>query len=163
MAEQSIAVLRKRDGTEMSVTGAASCAHVRDDLGIFDMNVEVDLDETQAGVEPAGKKRKEDEVSKELVAAAVQMAVDNVMKRIESQRQSLIEEMNGSVERTAGAAMKVLTTDMHDRMLKWESPTSSQMQTQMQTEMQKHWNIFEKKWESSIVQLKLGAKDGTIS
>ena len=49
MAEQSIAVPRKRDGTEMSVTGAA--------LKGRSVNEEVNLNATQVS-EPAGQKLK---------------------------------------------------------------------------------------------------------
>ena len=57
VVEQSIAVQRKRDGTEMSVTGAAPCDFVRNDLDTGDLNVRVDLDATQVS-EPAGKWKK---------------------------------------------------------------------------------------------------------
>ena len=58
VAEQCIAtLLRKRDGTETSVTGAVASASARNDLDTVDMNAEVDPDETQTAVEPVGKKK----------------------------------------------------------------------------------------------------------
>ena len=67
VAEQSIAVLRKRDGTEMSVTVAAPSDFVRNDLDTVDMNVEVDLDATQVS-ELVGKNWKNDDVTKDMMS-----------------------------------------------------------------------------------------------
>ena len=61
----------------------------RNDLGTNAMNVDADHDETQVVMELEGGKRQGDGVSKEMVADAAQIAVDNVMSRNESQRQSL--------------------------------------------------------------------------
>ena len=116
-------------GAEISEACAAPCTPTRSDLGTSAMNVDVDINETQAAIQLADKKRKNDEVSKELMAVFVQMAVDNVMKRIDPQRQSVVEEVNGSVERAFDKAVKVLTTDLHDRMTKWETQMSSQTQS----------------------------------
>ena len=99
---------RKRDGTP--------CTPTRSELDTSAMNVDIDINETQAAIQPAHKKRKNDEVLKELMAAVVQMAVDNVMKRIDPQRQSVAEEVNGSVERAFDEAVKVLTTDLQHRI-----------------------------------------------
>ena len=63
-ASGSLAALlqpRKRDGTEMSVSGVAPSDLVRSNLDTVDMSVEVDLDATQVA-EPAGKKWKKDDV-----------------------------------------------------------------------------------------------------
>ena len=100
----------------MSLAGAAPCAHVRTIWVQSRGTWKRSFDETQAAVEPAGKKRKEGKVSKELMAAAAQIAVDNVMNGIQS-RQTLIEEMNGSVERAVGAVMQ----KHWDIFRKWES------------------------------------------
>ena len=43
----------------MSEAGAAPCTPTRSEPGTSAMNVDIDLDETQAAIEPAGKKRKE--------------------------------------------------------------------------------------------------------
>ena len=69
------------------------------------------------------------------MAAAAQLAVDNVMTRIESQRQSLIEGMNGGESGECGSGC---ATDLHDRMLKYKTHMSSQMQTQKRG----HWAYF---------------------
>ena len=91
VAEQSTSVLRRK---------TRQCRDVRDwcravypnksEPGASAMNVDGDLDETQAAIEPAGKKkRKEGDVSDELMAATAQM-----VERIDAQRQSSVEEMN---------------------------------------------------------------------
>ena len=47
------------------------------------MNVDIDLDETQAGiVEPVGEKRKEDDVTRELLDDAANRAAKEVMKEM---------------------------------------------------------------------------------
>ena len=51
------------------------------------------------------------------------------------------------------------TTELYNLTRKWEL----QVGTQMQTQAQSHWEYFEKRWESRIVQLEPGAEDGFIS
>ena len=66
IAEESIAILRKRDGTQMSEVAVAPCTPTRSEPSASEMNVEVGLDETQV-FEPAGKKWKQDDVAKDML------------------------------------------------------------------------------------------------
>ena len=68
------------------------------------MNVEVDLDETQSAIEPVGKKRKEDDVTRERMDVAARRAAKEVMKEMASEHerreQRLMTEMaSENVER----------------------------------------------------------------
>ena len=78
---------RKRDGTEMAVaggTGVAACTPTMSDPGAKLLNGEMDLDETQAAaLEHTCKKRKEDDVTREMMQGAAQKAVDKVMSRFQ--------------------------------------------------------------------------------
>ena len=70
-ASRSLATLLKRVGTEMGEAGAAGvapCSPTRSDAGASALNVEMDLDEMQAAAfEPTGKRRNEDDVTRELL------------------------------------------------------------------------------------------------
>ena len=58
VAEKSIAaLLRKRDGTEMSEAEVAARTLTRNDLGTHAMNGDADVDETQAVMDTEGQKR----------------------------------------------------------------------------------------------------------
>ena len=55
----------------------------RSEPGVSAMNVDIDLDETQAAiVEPVGEKRKEDDVTRELLDDAAKRAAKEVMKEM---------------------------------------------------------------------------------
>ena len=96
-----------------------------------------------------------------MMAAAAKIAVDDELRRIDSQRTELGRRNERLCGEGHGAAMKVQTADLHERMTKWETQMSSQIQTQMKAQIQQHWNIFEKKWEGNNVQLEPGICQGS--
>ena len=115
-ASRSIAAVlqpRKRDGTEMAeagATGVAACNPTPSDQGAHLLNEEMDLDETQAAaLDRSCKRRKEDDVTREMIEGAAPKAVDKVMSQSQSQQQLLIDSMNGSVEKAVSNAVGGLT------------------------------------------------------
>ena len=86
VAEESIAILRKRHGTEMADAVVASCSPARSEPNESAMHVEVDFDETQV-FELGGKRWKQDDVAKEMLTsfaedAASKAAGDQSYKRL---------------------------------------------------------------------------------
>ena len=102
----------------------------------------MDLKETQAAVlENSSKRRKEDDVTREMMEGAAQRAVGDVMltlqSQLQAQQQFLLDNMNGSVKEAVINAVNRLTSDLHSWMQTWEG--------KVETQMQKHWDDFEKK------------------
>ena len=102
--ESIVALLqpKKRHGTEMDVTGvpaAAICAPTVSDPEACSLIEVMEFEETQAAVlENSSKRRKENDVTRELMEGAAQKAVGNVMVQLQAQQQFLIDNMNGSVK-----------------------------------------------------------------
>ena len=70
-------------------------------ISIVPCELEVDFDETQAAIEHVGKKRKEDDVTGEMMEDAAKRAAKEVMKEMASEsdkrERRLIDHMDGSV------------------------------------------------------------------
>ena len=85
----------------MSEVGVAPCTPTRSEPSASAMNVDVHLDETQATVDPAGKKRKENDVTWDMLDDAAIRAAKKVMKEVASEsdkrEQRLLDHMDGSV------------------------------------------------------------------
>ena len=96
------------------------------------MNVDIDLDETQAAiVEPVGKKRKEDDVTREMLDDAAKRAAKEVMKEMASENdkreQRLLNHIGDSVTKAVNKAASCLTSELHSRMQHWKSQIETLM------------------------------------
>ena len=149
VATDSIAALlqpNKRHGAEMDAAGAPATAVFTPtvcDLGASSLDDGMDLEETQAAVvDNCSKRMKEDDITRELMEAAANKAVENVMltlqSQLQAQQQFLLDNMNGSVEKAVNNAVTSLTSDLHSRM---QAP-EVQVGAQIDSRTRNHWEAF---------------------
>ena len=80
---KNIAILRKRDGAEMAETVLVVCSPTRSEHHGDTMHVEMDLDDTQVS-ELGGKRWKQDDVAKEMLASCAEDAASKATKEMMS-------------------------------------------------------------------------------
>ena len=137
---------KKRDGAELSevVAWYTDCdrfGHKRDERG-------QDLDATQLVTESACNKRKEDEITKEMMQGAGGKAVQEVLALLETREQRLTQHWYCFVKNAVNTAVTRLTRELHGRMTTWES--------KMKRPVGLHF--FYKSGRTEIVQLESGSE-----
>ena len=119
------------------------------------MNVDQDPDATQLVTESAWKKRKEDDVTKEMMDDAATSAAREVMAQMagdnDMREKLLTDHLDSAAKKSVTEVVSELTNQFHGRMSYWES------------KMQKQCLDLEQKWENKIVQLQLGSVDSALS
>ena len=113
VAEESIAMLRKRDGEEMADTTLAVCSATRSAPEGDPMQVGEDLDNTQVS-DPGGMRWKRDYVAKEMLASCAEDAASKATKEMESLMMKDADEREQRlVERDRRIVEHLGTGDLH--------------------------------------------------
>ena len=132
--EQSIAVLRKRHGTEMCVAGAVPSDLVRNDLDTGHMNVEMDLDATQISG-PTRKYGKKDDVTKDMISLRADVAASEAVREVMAlmvnsnmTEKRVADRLEDVAKNSVNEVVAEISESLNGRMSNWEGKSAESLE-----------------------------------